>query len=82
LAETKWLEKLLPGVLKRRIYGVDSGNWQACTSALRIELCRESTLKTEREQCLAFFSHNWNLIGSIKVPDAYMLPFLAIEFYT
>src|SRR5260370_13447893 len=33
LAATKGLKKLLPAVLKRRIYGVDSGNSQVGTSA-------------------------------------------------
>src|SRR5579862_4289997 len=35
LAETEWLKKLLPGMLKRRIDGIDSGNWQVGTSAPR-----------------------------------------------
>src|ERR1700722_13891379 len=48
LAEAKRLQKLLLGVLKRGIYGVDSGNWQACTSALQIGPCKKYSEEKKR----------------------------------
>ena len=41
LAESERLQKLLLGVLKRRTYGVDSGNRQARTSTVQIGPCKK-----------------------------------------
>src|SRR5258708_7540854 len=56
LAETKGLKKLLPGVLKRRIYGVDSGNWQVGTSAQRNGLASKVPRRQEESNICEYRS--------------------------
>src|SRR6202140_3061719 len=48
LAEAERLKELLLGMLKRRTYGIDSGNWQASTSVLQIGVCGK-LLRSQKE---------------------------------
>src|SRR6266849_5934947 len=48
LAEAERLEELPLGVFKCRIYCVDGGNWQACTSVPQIGPCKKYSEDSKR----------------------------------